>query len=80
VKKKTIFLIAGAVIAAHALLFYLVAGMSPLPKVPYIPPDNFSLGWAKFRDPATHDKMIYQEFTVTTQLDKAAPAAGSPKP
>jgi len=74
VKKKTIFLIAGSVVAAHALVFYLVAGMSPLPKVPYIPPDNFSLGWAKFSDPATHDKMIYQEFTVTTRLDKPVPS------
>ena len=73
-KKKTIFLIAGSVVAAHALVFYLVAGMSPLPKVPYIPPDNFSLGWAKFSDPATHDKMIYQEFTVTTQMDKPVPS------
>jgi hypothetical protein len=79
VKKKTVLLIAAGVIAAHAIAFYFIAGLSPLPKVPYIPPDNFSLGWAKYTDPATHQKMIYQEFTVSTQIDKAGPAS-SPNP
>lgn len=76
-KTSTKWLIFAGVALAHVLLFCLVAGMSPLPKVPYIPPDNFSLGWAKFKDPATHENMIYQEFTVTTHLAK--PAA-SPAP
>jgi hypothetical protein len=79
VKKKTLFLIAAAVVAAHAIVLYLIAGLSPLPKVPYIAPDNFSLGWAKFTDPATHQKMVYQEFTVSTQVEKSAPA-NSPSP
>ncbi len=78
-KKRTVFLIAAGVVAAHAVVFYLIGGLSPLPKVRYVPPDNFSLGWAKYTDPATHEKMVYQEFTVSTQVDKAAPA-GSPKP
>ena len=73
-KKKTLALIVACVVAVHAIVFYFIAGMSPLPKVPYIPPDNFSLGWAKFTDPATHQKMIYQEFTVTTQVDKPSPS------
>jgi hypothetical protein len=79
VKRRTLFLIAAGVVAAHALLFYLIGGLSPLPKVRYVPPDNFSLGWAKFTDPATHEKMVYQEFTVSTEVEKAVPA-GSPKP
>jgi hypothetical protein len=79
VKKRTFFLIAAGVVAAHALVLYLIGGLSPLPKVPYVPPDNFSLGWAKYTDPATHEKMVYQEFTVSTQVDKAVPAA-PPKP
>jgi hypothetical protein len=74
-KKKTVFLIATGVAAAHAIAFYLVSGLSPLPKVRYVPPDNFSVGWAKFTDPATHQKMLYQEFTVPAQLDKPG---GSP--
>ena len=78
-KKKTLLLIVTGVVAAHAIGFSLSAGKSPLPHVRYIPPDNFRLGWAKFTDPATHDKMIYQEFTVTTQLAKPASAA-SPTP
>ena len=79
-KRKTIFLIATAVAAVHAIAFYFIAGMSPLPKVRYVPPDNFSLGWAKFTDPGTHQKMVYQEFTVSTRIDPAASAAASPKP
>jgi len=74
-KKKTLFLIVGGVTAAHAIAFCLVARMSPLPKVPYVPPDNFSLGWAKFTDPATREKMVYQEFTVSSRLDQAPPPA-----
>jgi hypothetical protein len=77
VKRRTVFLIAGAVIAVHAIVFYCISGWSPLPKVRYIPPDNFSLGWANFTDTATHEKMVYQEFTVTTQMQSPAPA-GSP--
>jgi hypothetical protein len=80
VKKTTQFLIATAVAAAHAIVFYFIAGLSPLPKVPYIPPDNFSLGWAKFTDPATHQKMVYQEFTVSTHIEKGTPGAASSKP
>ncbi len=71
-KKSTIILIAAGVIAAHAVVLYFIAGWNPLPRVRYIAPPNFSLGWAKFNDPVTHDKMVYQEFTVSTQLDKPA--------
>ncbi len=77
-KRKTLFLIVAGVVAVHAIAFYCIADWSPLPKVRYIPPDNFSLGWAKFTDPATHEKMVYQEFTVTTQLEKPAPAGTPP--
>ena len=73
--RKTLLIIAAGVVAAHAVAFYFIAGWNPLPKVPYVPPDNFSLGWAKFTDPATKDKMIYQEFTVSTHIEKSAPAA-----
>lgn len=74
-KKKTVFLIAAGVVAAHAVAFYFISGWDPLPKAPYIAPPNFSLGWAKFTDPATHEKMIYQEFTVSTHLAQSAPAS-----
>jgi hypothetical protein len=82
VKKKTLFLIATGVVAAHAVAFYFVAGLSPLPKVPYVPPPNFSVGWANFTDPATREKMVYQEFTVSTHILKPAPGtapAASPE-
>lgn len=71
-KKKTIWIIAAGVVAAHVIAFSLVAGWSPLPEAKYIAPPNFSLGWAKFKDPTTHEKMVYQEFTVSTQIAKPA--------
>ena len=75
-KKRTVILIAAGVAAAHAVAFWCIAGWSPLPKVPYIAPDNFSVGWAKFTDPATRQKMIYQEFTVRSAVEKGAPSPG----
>lgn len=75
-KPRAIAWIAAGVIAAHALLFYFISGWNPLPKVPHTPPPDFSLGWAKFTDPATHDKMVYQEFTLSTSLAKPAAAGG----
>ena len=68
-----LWLIGAGVAAAHLVAFYFIAGWHPLPKVPYIAPPNLSLGWAKFTDPATKEKMVYQEFTVSTQIQKAAP-------
>ena len=79
-KRRTVVLIAGGVVAAHLVAFYFLCGWNPLPKVPYIPPPNFSLGWAKFKDPVTHDKMVYQEFTVSTQLKSAPAGDSSPRP
>jgi hypothetical protein len=71
------FLIAAAVVAAHAVAFYFIAGWSPLPKVPYVPGPNFSLGSAKFTDPATHEKMVYQEFTVSTRIEPSGSSAST---
>ena len=72
-KRRTRFLIYGGVAAAHALVICCIASWSPLPRVRYIPPDNFSVGWAKFTDPATHEKMVYQEFTVNSRVEPGGP-------
>jgi hypothetical protein len=81
VKKKTVFLIAAGVVAAHAVGFYLISAASPFSRPPAAEPPNFSLGWAKFTDPATHEKMVYQEFTVSTRVEKpASGTAATPAP
>lgn len=67
-KKWQIALIALAVIAAHAGLFWLVSGKSALPDTPYIPPPNFVAKQAKFIDKATGEKMVYHEYSVSTKL------------
>ena len=77
---KRVWLIAAAVAAVHVIAFYFIAGWSPLPKARYIAPSNFSLGWARFTDPATKEKMVYQEFTVSTQFQKAQPLSSQPGP
>ena len=79
-KRTTVILIATGVAAVHLVAFYFIAGWHPLPTEPYIAPPNFSLGWAKFTDPATHQKMVYQEFTVSTRLDKTAPEGNKATP
>jgi hypothetical protein len=80
VKKRTLFLVAAVVIAAHAIALSFIAGISLLPKVPYVIPPNFCLGWARFTDPATKQKMMYREFTVSTRLDKPALQPSAPTP
>jgi hypothetical protein len=70
-----VWVIVAGVAAAHAVAFYFVAGRNPLPKVPYIAPSNFSVGWAKYTDAATKEKMVYQEFTVSTQVEKGSEEA-----
>jgi len=82
VKRRTVALIAAAVVAAHMVVFYLVGGLSPLPKVTYIAPPNFKYGSAKFTDPGTGQKMVYQEFTVSTGLEKtdAGSSPGAARP
>ncbi len=67
-RRTTILFIAAAVAAAHAAVFYFLAGTNPLPKVPYVPPADFTAGAAEFTDPATHEKMLYQEFTVSSRV------------
>lgn len=76
-KPRTVALIAAAVVAAHIAVFYWVGGMNPLPKVTYIAPPNFNYGSAKFTDPATGQKMVYQEFTVSSGLEKTDVGASS---
>jgi hypothetical protein len=78
---KGLWLIVTGVVVAHAVAFYFIGGWNPLPKVRYIAPPNFSLGWAKYTDPGTKEKMVYREFTVSTEVQKTPAAAGAtPQP
>ena len=67
-KKSHIWLIATAVIGAHALLFWLVADTNPLPKIPYVAPPNFVAKEATWTDQETGEKMVCREFKVSTKL------------
>ena len=71
-------LIAVAVMAAHALIFWLVAGARVLPNTPHVPPPNFGSRSAEITDPQTGEKMVYREFTVSTKLDDHAAPKNNP--
>ncbi|HWL53008.1 MAG TPA: hypothetical protein VNQ90_11270 [Chthoniobacteraceae bacterium] len=62
------FWIVLGVVAAHAGLFWLVAGTNSLPKVTPIPRPTFVAKEAKWTDEVTGDPMVYREFTVSTRL------------
>ena len=65
------------IFAAHIGVLMLVSHLRPQPKFAPRPKDNFSVKAATFSDSKTGEKMIYQEFTVSTRL--AAPE-GTPPP
>ena len=78
-KTSLLFCIALGVFTAHIGVIMLLSHLRPQAKREPRPKNNFSLKAAPFTDSHTGEKMIYQEFTVTTQLAKPASAA-SPTP
>lgn len=78
-KPRVIALIAVAVLAAHALFFWLVADAPALPKTPYVPPANFGSYTQEITDPQTGEKSVYREFTVSTKLPAHPAAADAEK-
>ena len=65
------------VFTAHIGVLMLLSHLRPQPKLPLRPRDNFSVKAASFTDAHTGEKMIYQEFTVSTKL---TPSEASPPP
>ncbi len=67
----------GAVVAVHALAFWLLADKHFLPKARYLPPPtpavNFAAGDRSSVDPQTGETTTERQFTVSTRL--ATPAA-----
>ncbi len=61
-------MIVGAVLAAHLLLFAIVAKWKVLPKKRHVPPANFGAAEATYTEPDTGNKVTVKEFTVTTKL------------
>lgn len=79
--KRGLFWIASLVVIFHLCLFYLLADKKPLPKREYIPPPNFSVQQAQLADPQTGEKLVYKEFTVSTEFANTdPPPAPSPNP
>jgi hypothetical protein len=69
-RRAKIGIVAG-VVAAHALLFWLIADMHVLPKREYIPPPeppNFATAEFTTTDPQTGGKIIIHQYNVSTKL------------
>jgi hypothetical protein len=65
------------VFTTHIGVLMLLSHLRPQPKLAPRPKDNFSVKAASFTDSHTGQKMIYQEFTVSTRL---APPESTPPP
>jgi hypothetical protein len=74
-KASLLLCIVLGVFTAHLGVLMLLSHLRPQPKLAPRPKDNFSLKAASFTDSATGQKMIYQEFTVSTRL---APPESTP--
>jgi hypothetical protein len=60
--------IAVLVLAGHGSVLWLVFDQPMLPKKPRVPPPNFITKVGEVVDEASAEKVIYREFTVSTQL------------
>jgi hypothetical protein len=67
-KASLLFCIVLGVFTAHIGVFMLLSHLHPPPKLAPHPKDNFSAQAASFIDSHTGEKMIYEEFTVSTRL------------
>ena len=67
-ERRLIVGIVVAVVAAHALVFWMVAGTNPLPKTKLIAPPNFFAREAHGVDAETGHPITYREFQVSTKL------------
>ena len=63
-----IVLLAVAVASLHGLLFWMVCGYSPLPKVSRAEFERFQAKEAIVTDPETGKPVVYREFQVSTKL------------
>jgi hypothetical protein len=70
--RRLVFWVTIGVVAAHAALFWLVGSHSPLPKRTYVPPPNFRMKEGEFTLPGSGERVVIQEFTVSTKLDDRA--------
>jgi hypothetical protein len=67
-RASLLFCIALGVFTAHLGALMLLSHLRPQPKLAPRPKENFSMRGATFTDSQTGEKMIYQEFTVSTRL------------
>ena len=66
-RRQLTFLATGVVIV-HLVVFWLISGTNPLPKVPFIAPPNFVAKEASWIDEKTGEHITYHEYQVRTKL------------
>ena len=80
-KASLLVCIVAGVFTAHIGMVMLLSHLRPRPVSAPRPKENFSMKAASFVDSQTGEKMIYQEFTVSTRLatPKNAPPPARPQ-
>jgi len=80
-KASLLLCIVLGVFTAHVGVLMLLSHLRPQPKLTSRPKDSFSARAASFTDSHTGEKMIYQEFTVSTRLalPESTPPPGKPQ-
>ena len=66
--RKQLALILTGVVIVHGVLFWIISGTNPLPKVPFIAPPNFFARQASWVDEKTGEQVTYHEYQVSTKL------------
>jgi hypothetical protein len=79
-KASLLVCIVAGVFTAHIGVLMLLSHLRPHPVSAPRPQENFSMKAASFVDSQTGEKMIYQEFTVSTRLATPKNAPPSEKP
>jgi len=79
VNARLLFCIALGVFTAHIGVVMLLSHLRPHPNFPSLPKENFSTRAAQYTDSESGEKMVYREFTVTTNFAKTTPATPPPE-
>jgi len=79
VNARLLFCIALGVFTAHIGVVMLLSHLRPHAQFPSAPKENFSTRAAQYTDTESGEKMVYREFTVSTNFTKTGAVTPPPE-